>query len=113
MVAIFAASSLANLTTLPGGMSDHLWHFLAYAVLGALCVRGVALARWQGVTLRSAVWAWCLAAAYGATDEFHQAFVPGRTPAVDDWIADALGSGLAIVVVLLAALGRHVEDRKV
>jgi VanZ family protein len=29
---------------------------------------------------------------YGASDEIHQGFVPGRSPEVWDWVADTLGS---------------------
>lgn len=103
MVAIFVASSIPDLTTLPGGVSDHTGHFVAYALLGAAALWGFAGARWGTVTLRSAVFAWMIAAAYGVTDELHQHFVHGRTPAVDDWLADIAGAGLAIVVVAILA----------
>jgi UDP-2,3-diacylglucosamine pyrophosphatase LpxH len=33
---------------------------------------------------------------YGATDEWHQAFVPGRSCEVADWVADTLGGALAL-----------------
>jgi VanZ family protein len=33
---------------------------------------------------------------YGATDEWHQYFVPGRRSDVWDWLADTLGAGFAI-----------------
>jgi VanZ family protein len=32
-----------------------------------------------------------VASFYGATDEIHQFYVPGRTMEVYDWIADTLG----------------------
>lgn len=35
-----------------------------------------------------------LAAAYGAVDEIHQAFVPGRQSSVFDWASDAAGAVL-------------------
>jgi VanZ family protein len=38
---------------------------------------------------------------YGVTDEWHQSFVPGRTPAADDLVADAVGS----LAGALAAVG--------
>jgi VanZ family protein len=34
--------------------------------------------------------------AYGASDEWHQSFVPGRSTDVRDWIADTIGAALAI-----------------
>jgi VanZ family protein/UDP-2,3-diacylglucosamine pyrophosphatase LpxH len=38
---------------------------------------------------------------YGATDEWHQAFVPGRDCEVGDWIADTLGAVLALTAAYL------------
>ena len=44
-----------------------------------------------------------LASGYGATDEFHQRFVHGRSPDVHDWIADTLGALAGAFVVVLAS----------
>jgi VanZ family protein len=38
---------------------------------------------------------------FGASDEFHQYFVPGRTCDFYDWVADVIGAVLAIVILLL------------
>ena len=35
-------------------------------------------------------------ALYGATDEWHQSFVPGRSCELGDWVADAVGGGLGL-----------------
>ena len=35
-------------------------------------------------------------ALYGLSDEFHQSFIPGRTPSVWDLFADTTGAGLAV-----------------
>jgi len=37
---------------------------------------------------------------YGVSDEWHQAFVPGRSSDVWDWLADTVGAGLAVLVLL-------------
>ena len=42
---------------------------------------------------------------FGATDEWHQSFVPGRASEVKDWVADTLGAALA--VSLYAGWGRY------
>jgi VanZ family protein len=42
-----------------------------------------------------------LVALYGATDEIHQSFVPGRESDITDWIADVVGATLAIAVIAL------------
>lgn len=41
--------------------------------------------------------AWLMAVAFSATDEFHQSFVPGRTPSiVDVLVFDSLGAAIAL-----------------
>ena len=42
---------------------------------------------------------WC--SAYGALDELHQYFVPGRTMMLKDWVIDVMGSLIGIGLVLL------------
>lgn len=109
---IFAASSVPNLTALPGDISDHTGHFAGYALLAALVLRALAAASWAGVTAGAAVGAVLLSAAYGASDEWHQGFVAGRSPAIDDWIADLLGAATGAGVALLAAgIVRRRRDR--
>jgi VanZ family protein len=69
-----------------------LAHVGAYAVLAALNRWALAGAQ------RAALWAWVLAAAFGAVDEWHQAFTPGREAAVRDWLLDALAAAAAAPV---------------
>ncbi|HEX5473181.1 MAG TPA: VanZ family protein [Vicinamibacterales bacterium] len=95
MAIIFMASSIPNLSALPGGMSDKTGHGIGYAILGALVLRALARGRWRGVTWRAVLLTILIATVYGITDEFHQAFVPGRTPDVHDVVADATGAALA------------------
>jgi VanZ family protein len=115
MAVIFVASGLPNLQRLPGDVDDHVAHFAGYALLSALFVRALAGARWAGVTWRTAALAWVLSVIYGASDEWHQRFVPGRFAAVDDWVADALGAAAAAVTLLTMAkaIGRRREGREV
>ena len=46
---------------------------------------------------------------YGATDEWHQALVPNRVPAFDDWVADVVGVVVGYSVVTY--LARSVDPR--
>jgi UDP-2,3-diacylglucosamine pyrophosphatase LpxH len=39
-----------------------------------------------------------LVSAFGATDEWHQLFVPGRSCELLDWVADTVGGALALLV---------------
>jgi VanZ family protein len=67
-----------------------LGHFAEYLILGVLIVRALAAdGRWRP---HRAILALSLAVAYAATDELHQAFVPGRTAAVGDVLIDAGGA---------------------
>ncbi|HET8733417.1 MAG TPA: VanZ family protein [Anaeromyxobacteraceae bacterium] len=102
---IFALSAQSHpLAFLPPELllQDKLLHALEYAALGALLVPGFRLA---GLSPRGALLAAIAAASlYGATDEFHQSFVPGRSADVLDWVADTLGAtvGAAAATGLLA-----------
>lgn len=40
-----------------------------------------------------------LASLYGAGDELHQAFVPGRSADAADWLADTLGAAVAVLAL--------------
>jgi VanZ family protein len=95
MAAIFALSSQSRLPDLPSRVSDKHAHAVTYAGLAVLACRAVAGGAFSGLTARGAVAAWALATAYGATDEVHQAYVPGRTADVGDWLADAAGAAAA------------------
>jgi VanZ family protein len=114
MALIFSVSSLHRIQTLPADLSDKTGHFAAYALLGALVLRALANGRWSGVTGATAWRAWLIAAAYGASDEIHQLFVPGRTATVGDWIADTTGAAAAVLtLVTVARVARARADREV
>ncbi len=72
---------------------DKLAHLGAYTVLGAL----------SGAATGSARRGFLLAAFYGALDEAHQVFSPGRMSGFDDWFADILGG---LIGGLIGARGR-------
>ena len=106
MAIIFMASSIPNLGALPGGVSDKAGHSIGYAILGALVLRALARARWKGVTWKMALLAVAIATLYGISDEFHQAFVPGRSPDLFDVLADVSGAAAAVGLAGLVAAGR-------
>ena len=95
MAAIFVASSLSRVPAPPAGLSDKQVHAVVYAGLAAMILRALAQGSWRGVTLGTALGAVLMAAAYGASDEVHQWFVPGRTFEILDMVADAIGAVLA------------------
>ena len=89
----------------PGGLSDKSAHFIAYASLGAALIRALAEGRTAGMTTRRVIAAALIATAYGLTDEFHQRFVPGRTPDWLDVCADAAGGLAGACALALLARG--------
>jgi VanZ family protein len=91
MAVIFAVSAQPNpLPEVTARVSDKVLHLVEYSGLAALLVR--ALTReawgWRDAMLAAVV----MTSLYGASDEYHQAFVPNRNPAVSDWVADSLGA---------------------
>ncbi len=99
---IFIASSIPDVQALPGGVSDKTAHFWVYGVLGLLTYRALAADTLAGLTIPRAVLSVLIALAYGISDEFHQSFVPGRSPDVFDVIADTAGAAGAVLVLLVA-----------
>ncbi len=94
MALIFAASGLSSLPSAARALDDGVWHGLGYGFLAALLLRALAAARWEAVTGRTALLAAALATLYGATDELHQWFVPGRAAQWSDLVADATGAAM-------------------
>ena len=73
---------------------DKLEHMVAYGFLGMFIM--LALRKAHGTRLPLALLLTILiASAYGATDEWHQSYVPNRSCDVLDWTADTLGGVLA------------------
>ena len=85
---IFWASHQPSLgLELPFPHFDKLLHFGTYTVLGTL-IRFALGTRGP----RDFLIAWMLGTLYGLSDEFHQAFVPGRDADLLDWAADCFGA---------------------
>lgn len=101
---IFWLSDQPTLPSTPGG--DKVAHFGAYLVMGFLFVRAVGGAtRWPTRVMYFV--AAVGAALYGLSDEFHQSFVPGRTAAIDDAIADAIGAFTGAAWIFVRARSRR------
>jgi VanZ family protein len=94
MAVIFYVSSLHE-APLPEGMSDKSGHSLGYIGLGLLVTRALVGGLPARVSWRVALAAIAITTAYGATDEWHQMFVAGRTSDLLDLYADATGATIA------------------
>ena len=97
MAAIFYASSLS---VIPGPVgewfSDTVLHTACYGGLALVTLRALAGGTWTGLSVGVAIAAWLVATLYGATDEWHQMSVPGRTPELRDLVNDAVGALVAV-----------------
>ena len=72
-------------------------HVIEYAIFTTLLYRAL---RASGVNSKEAgVYSVILAVLYGASDEFHQSFTPGREPKVRDVFFDTIGSISAIYFI--------------
>ena len=98
MTAIFYVSSLED-PPMPAGVADVNLHALAYFGLMLLMVRALAHAQWSRVTLSAIALAWLLTVTYGASDEWHQMYVPTRHAELRDLGADAIGALIAGIAV--------------
>jgi VanZ family protein len=83
--AIYALSSQPRVPAPDIANFDKVAHFGAYGLLGVLLAFAAERSR---LPLLAAV---VLGVLYGASDEIHQMYVPGRSPDVLDWAADAAG----------------------
>jgi VanZ family protein len=86
-------------------------HFTEYFILSLLILRGIRAGR------SGAQWKWALAtillvAAYASLDEFHQSFVPGRTPAVTDVMIDTSGGAAAQLAAAFVAFRARERNRR-
>ena len=94
---IFTLSSISGLPAAPGGLSDKHAHLVTYAVLCACLVWGLTDRAPARTTWAVAAAAVGLTALYGASDEWHQSFVPGRESSMLDLAADTAGAVIAAV----------------
>lgn len=72
------------------GLQHRFAHLIAFGTVALL-------ARWAFDGLPRSAWlAILLTSLFGATDEWHQTFTPGRRPAIDDWAFDTASAALAV-----------------
>ena len=97
---IFCASARSHVAAPAVSNIDKFSHFGVYGLLGTLVCR--LRGGWRGAGLGLLA-----ASVYGALDEWHQYYTPGRSCDEWDWVADTLGAGLA--VTLYAGWARYRE----
>ena len=101
MLVIFSFSSFPTAKTSHVYWQDFvvkkLAHITEYAIFTVLLYR--ALINSSMGKKKAAILSILLAVLYGASDEFHQSFTPGREPRVRDVLFDAFGSILSVYYI--------------
>ena len=106
---MLVATSIPN-PPVPSALArfDKVVHFAMYALLAGL----LAWAAVGRLTTTVVVLASVLAvAAWGAIDEWHQQFIPGRSMDLNDWLADLAGALAGATVTMLALRARPTSPR--
>lgn len=85
----------------------HFCEYTVFAVLLALALHSPGRALWK-----TALAALVIASLYAVSDEFHQSFIPGRTPDPLDWLTDTLGALLGSVATVWVISARKVKQSR-
>jgi len=107
-ILIFALSSIPRPLPPPMGVkvADKLYHFIEFFIFGLLLARAFLSIASQGKEHKAVLVAAALGIFWGAVDEIHQAFVPGRDASFLDALADGVGV-LFISAIMLWMVGRR------
>ena len=86
-------------------------HLLEYFVLAGLVFNALWISGLKGTKLYSVTF--YISVVYASLDEFHQSFVPGRGPQVEDVLLDGVGVVIGILVsdLVLRYRGRQTKAR--
>jgi hypothetical protein len=108
----FYSSSRSTLPDVGGLMNlDKVVHLVCFAGLAGAWSWYFNATSWKNHRVRNLLICILAVSIYGALDEFHQSFTPGREVSVYDWVADTLGAVLGSFagwasVVIASAKGR-------
>jgi VanZ family protein len=83
---------------------DKIQHLIAYFVLAAATGLWISPDFWQLRRIPAFFLTALITSVYGALDEVHQFFTPGRDCNIWDWTADTLGAFLGAALVLLISV---------
>ena len=88
-------------------INDKIEHILAYGGLGFLLNLSLRIQNKFTIVKKYPAWFTVLiVSSYGALDELHQLFIPGRSCDILDWTADTVGViiGVTIMTILILAV---------
>jgi VanZ family protein len=91
---IFILSSMRKVPRPPGPWyMTFVIHFIEYVGLGFLVITALRSRKARGDVILLSI---AVAALYGASDELHQYFIPGRVADFRDFLFDSLGSAAGV-----------------
>lgn len=100
---------LFTATTIPGNqlpdihLSDKIEHFSAFFILAVLLNLTLIYQRKSLLLFKyAALVTIIICLSYGAIDELHQMFIPGRSADLRDWLADSVGVILGVLILNFA-----------
>ena len=103
MITLWLLSSQSTLPEMKGIFGfDKFLHFIAFAALSTASGLWFSRESWLKLPWRNFLICMAVVSVYGAMDEIHQYFVPGRASTVWDWIADTLGGLAGAAFILLS-----------
>lgn len=99
MIVIFWSSSISDFSSVTGDEDGNdvvsaIVHIILYMVLAWLLIQAMLESKLSRA--KAFFGAFIIAILYGATDEIHQYFVPGREPHLSDWLLDLVGAYLVL-----------------
>jgi VanZ family protein len=91
--------------------ADKIFHFCEYFFFSLLLLKAITNEIFRRIQRKELVSVILIGMAYAASDELHQAFVPGRTPSIFDWGADVAGivGMLTLMFISIKWRGRAVK----
>jgi VanZ family protein len=95
---IYYVSSMPG-ANVPSVVPDYVPHSIEYAILAMLVWFALRFSLKQKPAGFISLWAICITSFYAVSDEFHQSFVPGRTPDIKDWAVDTIAAAAVIAVL--------------
>ena len=87
---------------------------MVFGALSCTWALWFSLSSWKKRAFRNAALCVLFTSVYGAIDEVHQSFTPGRFAGADDWLADTLGAilGATVCVLLTRFLTKNIKEQQ-
>lgn len=100
-IAIFISSHQSRPFTLDLGLNwnDKILHLIGYFVFGVSLLLATVGLRYEWSNKKIIFWVLLIGAIYGASDELHQYFIPGRSCDIFDWLTDCVALIISLSLI--------------